>query len=41
MISDLMERDRYEDSREDFVETGHPDLDLLIPLFIIQDLKKL
>lgn len=30
LISDLIERYRYEDSREDFVETEHPDLDLLI-----------
>ena len=30
LISDLIKRYRYEDSREDFVETKHPDLDLLI-----------
>lgn len=30
LISDLIERYRYEDSREDFVETEHSDLDLLI-----------
>jgi hypothetical protein len=30
LISDLIERYRYEDSREDFVETEHPDLDLLV-----------
>ncbi|GEM05941.1 hypothetical protein HMI01_29290 [Halolactibacillus miurensis] len=30
LISDLIERYRYEDSREDFVETEHPDLDFLI-----------
>lgn len=30
LISDLIERYRYEDSIEEFVETEHPDLDLLI-----------
>lgn len=30
LISDLIKRYRYENSREDFVETEHPDLDLLI-----------
>ena len=30
LISDLIKRYRYEDSDEDFVETKHPDLDLLI-----------
>ncbi|XQY92384.1 DUF2812 domain-containing protein [Metabacillus sp. HB246100] len=30
LIADLIERYRYEDSREDFVVTEHPNLDLLI-----------
>lgn len=30
LISDLIERYRYEESREDFVETVHPNLDFLI-----------
>jgi hypothetical protein len=30
LISDLIERYRYENSREEFVETEHPDLDQLI-----------
>lgn len=32
LISDLIKRYRYEDSKEDFIETEHPDLDLLIVL---------
>ncbi|MEI5909633.1 DUF2812 domain-containing protein [Bacillus spongiae] len=30
LISDLIERYRYEDSKEGFIETEHPELDLLI-----------
>jgi hypothetical protein len=30
LITDLIERYRYEDSIEDYIETEHPDLDLLI-----------